>query len=53
MNHPFKTFYNTPFGCNPFDLVRNDHFKPAIEEGIKKAQQEIAAIVSNSDKPTF
>lgn len=53
MNHPFNTIYNTPFNCHPFDLIENDHFKPAIEDGIEKAQQEIAAIISNSEKPTF
>lgn len=53
MNHPFKIIYNTPFNCHPFDLIENDHFKPAIEDGIEKAQQEIAAIISNSEKPTF
>lgn len=53
MNHPFNTIYNTPFNCHPFDLIENDHFKPAIEDAIEKAQQEIAAIISNSEKPTF
>lgn len=53
MNHPFNTIYNTPFNCHPFDLIENEHFKPAIEDGIEKAQQEIAAIISNSEKPTF
>lgn len=53
MNHPFNNIYNTPFNCHPFDLIENDHFKPAIEDAIEKAQQEIAAIISNSEKPTF
>ena len=37
----------------PFDLIKNEHFKPAILEGIKKQEAEINAIVSNKEKATF
>ena len=51
--NPFFETYTTPYEVPPFDLIKNEHFKPAILEGIKKQEAEINAIVSNKEKPTF
>lgn len=51
--NPFFETYSTPYQVPPFDLIKNEHFKPAIIEGIKKQEAEINAIVSNKQKPTF
>ncbi|MEA3460600.1 MAG: M3 family metallopeptidase, partial [Bacteroidota bacterium] len=51
--NPFLTEYETPFGVPPFDLIENEHFIPAFEEGMKLQQAEIDAIVNNSDAATF
>ncbi len=51
--NPFFEAYNTPFEVPPFDKIRNEHFEPAIMEGIKRQQAEIDAIVNNPDAPTF
>jgi peptidyl-dipeptidase Dcp len=51
--NPFFSEYDTPFGVPPFDLIRNEHFIPAFEEGIRQQQAEIDAIVHNPDAPTF
>jgi peptidyl-dipeptidase Dcp len=51
--NPFFETYTTPYEVPPFDLIKNEHFKPAILEGIRKQEVEIDAIVSNNDKPTF
>lgn len=51
--NPFFETYTTPYEVPPFDLIKNEHFKPAILEGIRKQEAEINAIVSNTDKPTF
>jgi peptidyl-dipeptidase Dcp len=51
--NPFFEMYTTPYEVPPFDLIKNEHFKPAILEGIRKQEAEINAIVSNTDKPTF
>lgn len=51
--NPFLIEYDTPFGVPPFDLIENDHFLPAFKEGIIQQENEIAAIVSNPDAPTF
>lgn len=51
--NPFFETYTTPYQVPPFHLIKNEHFKPAILEGIKKQEAEIKAIVSNKEKPTF
>ena len=51
--NPFFKPYGTPFNVPPFQLINNEHFLPAIEEGIKREQAEIDAIISNPEAPTF
>lgn len=41
------------YGLPPFDKIQDSHFLPAIEEGMKLHNQEIAAIVNNRAVPTF
>ncbi|NQX84482.1 MAG: M3 family metallopeptidase [Flavobacteriaceae bacterium] len=49
LNQKFSTPYNTA----PFSQISKSHFLPAFEIAIKKAKEEIDAIVSNSEKATF
>jgi len=51
--NPFFQPYGTPFDVPPFDRIKNEHFLPAIEEGIRREQAEVDAIIGNSKKPTF
>ncbi|HEU4496367.1 MAG TPA: M3 family metallopeptidase [Flavobacterium sp.] len=51
--NPFFQAYDTPFEVPPFHLIKNEHFKPAILEGIKRHEAEIEAIAENPEKPTF
>jgi peptidyl-dipeptidase Dcp len=51
--NPFFAVYDTPFEVPPFDKIKNEHFSPAILEGIKHQQTEIDAIVNNPEDPTF
>ncbi len=51
--NPFFTEYSTPFKVPPFDLIKLEHYMPAIEEGIRQQEAEIRAIVENTDEPTF
>ena len=51
--NPFFEAYDTPFEVPPFDKIENEHFSPAILEGIKQQQAEIDAIVNNPEEPTF
>lgn len=51
--NPFFTEWKTPYQTPPFDRIKEDHYLPAFEEGMKQQQQEIAAIVANTAPPTF
>jgi peptidyl-dipeptidase Dcp len=51
--NPFFQVYDTPYNVPPFDKIKNEHFKPAILEGIKKNEDEINAIANASTAPTF
>ena len=51
--NPFFSEYATPFGVPPFDLIENDHFIPAYKAGFSEQMDEIEAIVSNPEAPTF
>ncbi len=43
----------SPFDTPPFSKIRNEHFKPAIEQAIADARIEIDAITENQEAPTF
>ncbi|MCC5937597.1 MAG: M3 family metallopeptidase [Lunatimonas sp.] len=51
--NPFFESYDTPFGVPPFDRIEPAHFAPALREGIKQQEAEVAAIVNNTEAPTF
>ncbi len=51
--NPFFSKYNTPYDVPPFNLIKSEHYKPAIVEGITRSQQDIAAIINQKGQPTF
>ena len=51
--NPFLQNWTTPFGVPPFDAIRNEHFVPAFEEGMKRHLAEIDAIINDPAAPTF
>lgn len=51
--NPFLTDYATPFETPPFDLIKNEHFMPAFEEGMKLHKAEVDSIVADPAAPTF
>lgn len=51
--NPLLSEWDTPFGIPPFEKIKTEHFKPAIEEAIKQHNAEIDAIVNNPEEPTF
>ncbi|MGF1638010.1 MAG: M3 family metallopeptidase [Cyclobacteriaceae bacterium] len=51
--NPFFEVYDTPFGVPPFHLIKNEHFKPAIEEGIAQEKAKINAIAESEEPATF
>ena len=52
-NNPFANAYNTPFNSIPYDRIELSHFIPAVKEGIRREQESIDRICSNTQKPTF
>ena len=42
-----------PFQYPAFDKIKDDHFKPAFEEGMRIQLKEIDAIANNAKAPTF
>jgi len=53
MNNPFFKEWDTPFKTPPFNEIKNEHFMPAFEEGIKRERAAVDAIVNNTAQPTF
>ena len=53
MHNPLLQKFNTRYTTAPFSQIKNEHFKPAFREGIKRAKAEIDAIIENHEKPTF
>ena len=53
VNNPFLQPYATPHETVPFHLIRLEHYEPAIREGMRQEDEEIAAIVTNIEAPTF
>jgi peptidyl-dipeptidase Dcp len=51
--NPFFGEYNTPYDIPPFERIENEHYLPAIKEGIKQQLEEIDAIVQNPEEPSF
>ncbi len=53
-NNPLLRPWEGPYGgVPPFDQIKVEHFKPAIEAGILENRAEIAAITANPSAPTF
>ena len=52
-NNPLLAAYDTPYDAPPFHLIKNEHYKPAILEGIRVHQSEVDAIAGNTEAPTF
>ncbi|MEI6613792.1 MAG: M3 family metallopeptidase, partial [Chrysiogenales bacterium] len=52
-DNPLLNPYRTPFDTPPFDRIQLGHYLPAVQEGIKRQQAEIDAIVANPKAPTF
>jgi len=53
MANPLLQDWITPFGTPPFELIRTAHYKPAVEEAIKSASEEIRLITENFGPPDF
>ena len=51
--NPLLAKWDTPYGVPPFDLIEAKHYEPAFQQAMSLHNNEIEAIISNSDEPTF
>lgn len=51
----FDRFVNTglPYGAPDFNWIKQEYFKPAIEEGMRRHKEEVEAIATSTEAPTF
>jgi len=52
-DNPFAQPSTLLYQAPAFDRIRNEHFQPAIEEGMRQQLAEIAAIASDTAAPTL
>ncbi|MDR1554375.1 MAG: M3 family metallopeptidase [Prevotellaceae bacterium] len=52
-DNPLLGEWNTPHQTPPFDKIKNEHYLPAFDEGIRQSREEIDKITNNSDIPDF
>src|SRR6059036_2307412 len=52
-DNPLLTESSLPYHVPPFDKIKDEHFAPAIEEGMREELKEVEVVANNSEKPTF
>src|ERR1700730_18603970 len=51
--NPLLTESRLPYHVPPFDKIKDEHFAPAMEAGMREQLNEVEAVANNSEKPTF
>ena len=51
--NPLLSDWSTPYEVPPFDLIEDQHYRPAFEKALAEHEKEIEAIAENADLPTF
>ena len=52
-DNPLLTESTLPYHVPPFDKIKDEHFAPAIEAGMREQLKEVDTVANNSEKPTF
>jgi peptidyl-dipeptidase Dcp len=52
-DNPFLTKSALPYEMPPFDKIKDEHFAPALEAGMREQLKEVDAIAATAEKPTF
>src|SRR5947207_4628045 len=52
-DNPLLKESTLPYHYPPFDKIKDEHFAPAMEAGMREQLKEVDAIANNSTKPTF
>jgi peptidyl-dipeptidase Dcp len=53
MNNPLLQKSTLQYQAPAFNLIKDEHYKPAFEYGLKSHNGEVAAITNNTQEPTF
>ncbi|MCP4520696.1 MAG: M3 family metallopeptidase [Cytophagales bacterium] len=53
MSNPLLEKFDAPFETAPFDKIKNEHFLPAVQEGIAQGKADVDKVVNNPDPATF
>jgi len=51
--NPLLTESTLPYQLPPFDKIKDEHFQPALEQGIAEEEKEADAIAKQAEKPSF
>ena len=51
--NPLLVDSGLPYGAPAFDMIKNEHFSPALENGMAEQAAEIELIASNPESATF
>lgn len=51
--NPLLSESTLPYQIPPFDKIKDEHFMPAIEQGMAEQLKEVEKIASQKEKPTF
>ncbi|MCA1657912.1 MAG: M3 family metallopeptidase, partial [Verrucomicrobiaceae bacterium] len=51
--NPLLTESTLPYQLPPFDKIKDEHFQPALEQGIIEEEKEADAIAKLTEKPSF
>ena len=52
-NNPFMKKSSLQYQAPEFDKIKDEHFKPAFDYGLKQNISEIEKIANNTETPTF
>src|SRR5213082_3085869 len=52
-DNPLLSESSLPYHIPPFDKIKDEHFEPAIEAGMREELNEVEAVANNSEKATF
>ncbi len=52
-DNPLLVESTLPYHAPPFNKIKDEHFVPAIEAGMREELKEVDVIAANAEKPTF
>src|SRR5438876_3673404 len=53
IDNPLFKESTLPYHLPPFDQIKDEHFVPAMEAGMRDQLKEVDVVANNSEKPTF